>query len=126
MEKNECIEQLKHRLKELGYNKKKNYWYKKENDILHCVCVLSSQWNKNDYYIEIGISKVLIGGKCPTIGNWDMRMPCLNERGQNQNPELTVVFNSLKDLEEIHDYEGMKSYLSSHQYVKLGKQFSIL
>ena len=126
MSKDECVERLKYCLKKLGYIKKRNYWYKKENDILHCICVLGSRWNENDYYIEIGISKASIDDEYPTIGDWDLRSPCLNDRGQNQNPELLVVFKVLEKLEKIHDYEGMVSFLSSQQYVKLGKQFSIL
>ncbi len=126
MNKNDCIDELRQCLKGLGYNKNGNYWYRRENDIQHCVCVIGSQWNKTDYYVEIGIAMLSSAGKCPTIGNWDLRSPCWNDEGQNQNPEPADVLRTINTLEVIHTSEDMLTYLSSHPYVKLGKQLSML
>lgn len=54
MIKQEFIEEIRAPLKKYGFQKKGAYWFKKCNDIIFCINVQGSQWNKDNYYFAIG------------------------------------------------------------------------
>lgn len=56
MKKEECIEVLTTLLKSEGYIKKATTWYKKMPDVTFVIDVQTSQWCKEDYYINLGIA----------------------------------------------------------------------
>ena len=49
MTKNEFIEAIRSPLKKEGFRKVGQYWYKRNNDIIYCINVQGSQWDRNDY-----------------------------------------------------------------------------
>ena len=126
MTKSECISALKLPLKNLGYRKKGGYWYREENDIVHCVCVLGSQWNSEDYYIEMGIAIPNKVGHAPSLGNWRVRKICSDSTGNNVNVDLEIFYSNLKKLCEIHSEKDLCKCINDICCVKIGEQYVLI
>lgn len=56
MNKIELINELTAILKNKGFKKKENYWYKKIDDMMHYINIQRSQYDKNDYYCNVCIA----------------------------------------------------------------------
>lgn len=123
MTRGECILTLKPYLANLGYKKKDGYWYKRENDIIHCACVIGSQWNTDDYYIEIGVAIPDTVGLTPSLGNWYVRKICSDSVGNNVNVDLNIFYAELNTFREIHSADNLYRYVNEARLVKLGEQY---
>ncbi len=55
IKKEELIDQLEQVLKQHGFKKSKTTWRKSTDDITIVLNVQGSQWNKNDYFINIAV-----------------------------------------------------------------------
>ena len=56
MTKTEIVSAITPILKEKGFKKVKNFWYKMIPNILHYIHIQGSQYDKNDYYCNICIA----------------------------------------------------------------------
>ena len=54
MVKQEFLAAIREPLKAEGYRKKGFYWYKTVNDLVFCLNLQGSQWDKDDYYFQVG------------------------------------------------------------------------
>lgn len=72
MFKSDIIESLKPILKEKGFKKIRNYWYKTYNDMTFYLNIQGSCYDSNDYYVNIGIVLSSIQEKIPPIYEWDV------------------------------------------------------
>lgn len=66
-------------LKPFGYKKNKNYWFLSNGELVYCVYIQSSQWDDNDYYVEVGIAIAQAAGAKPSVTRWYMRKRCKDE-----------------------------------------------
>lgn len=76
MIKQEFIEEIRAPLKKYGFQKKRAYWFKKCNDIIFCINMQGSQWNKDNYYFAIGGAEYK--GTSESIGCAAQRVFCPN------------------------------------------------
>ena len=64
MNKNDFLLAVHEYLKAFGYRKNKSYWFLSNGELVYCVYVQSSQWDANDYYVEVGIAiEEIVGPK---------------------------------------------------------------
>lgn len=108
MDKHTFIDAIKADFKSSGYIKKGNYWHKKPgNGLIYSVMVSGSQWNKNDYYIEMGITEFSENNPFPTEMNWTLFKRCVFDgRQTNLLPDEAIVeirsfFNTVKSISEL-------------------------
>lgn len=107
MDKHTFISEISKPLKELGYRKRTNYWYKTANELIFCINVQGSQWDKDNYYVEIGVAKYEEEKKCPTILYWFCRHRCIGKnRDVNIEPEdlmrdLIILHNSISIWDDL-------------------------
>lgn len=73
MIKSDAIKSLKTSMKENGYKTQGNYWYKESFDVIHFAAIQGSQWDTNDFYVNIGIMKKShVTKKCHPDYEWDI------------------------------------------------------
>ncbi len=105
MNKQEFISAADSELKALGYRRNRNYWYKASLNFLICLNIQGSQWDKNDYYVEIGLSSLREEQKFPPILDWDIRHRCTGVNGErNISPEdfMTELRNLCSQLNTVN------------------------
>lgn len=123
MNKLEFINAVKPVLKQDNYIKKGSYWYKHKEQIILCVNVQGSQWDVNDYYVEIGIA--FCGdncSQCPTLLNWEIRHRCTGNLGE-RNIEPNELFREIKDHHNICKLSDIPQYLSLRNACRVVNQF---
>lgn len=83
--KEELIMQLTPALKEKGYKKNRQTWNKAKDRLVIVFNIQNSQWDKADYYLNLGISINALSGnpKARFISSGDIweRIPAKNDRG---------------------------------------------
>ena len=126
MDKQTFICALKEQLKKDGFRKQRNYWYKKEQDLCYCIFVQGSQWDKNDYYVEIGID-FRREKEFPTVLDWSVRQRCRDQDGKEQNISpsdlsrcMTYLFGKIKSPGDFYEFAR------KHQVVEAINQFHII
>lgn len=84
MKKNDFIFTISPILKDRGYKKRGSYWYFYDNNkkLILCINLQGSQWNKDSYYINIGIADIKEGQLYPSLLNWTWRHRCRGEQGE--------------------------------------------
>lgn len=82
MNKIDLIQLLDHALKYRGYKRRGNYWFLTQNGIIFCINIQNSQWDKNTYYVNIGVAKEEQACNYPTILNWTWRHRCHGKSGE--------------------------------------------
>lgn len=73
MLKSEIIPALKVALKEKGFKKVRNYWYKSQNEMTFYLNVQGSTYCSEDFYVNLGIVFSSFQGKIPPIYTWNIR-----------------------------------------------------
>ncbi len=92
MNKQSYIQELGPILKNQGYKKHGNYWYLSQGGAVLCINVQGSQWDKNDYYVNIGAAKEDSACKFPTILKWIWQHRCMGKEGElNLSIQDTLV-----------------------------------
>lgn len=123
MNKQEFISSIKAPLKTLGYRKNANYWYKECKDCIFCVNVQGSQWDVDDYYVEIGLAYPDPCRKYPTILQWYCRHRCKGEGGE-VNILPSEFISCLADLQNsILSAEQIPAFLYKRNAIKVVNQF---
>lgn len=101
MNKTEFMSKIAPLLKNDGFRKKASYWYMERNGVLFCIFVQGSQWDKEDYYVELGIANSAVKKLTPTITEWYCRHRCTGLNGdKNILPEelLTCISALMKSV----------------------------
>lgn len=120
MTKAEFIEAVKPILKNRGYRKKGFYWYKQGEDLLLCVNVQGSSWDKNDYYVEIGIAPQ--DAAYPTILHWEIRHRCIGTAGE-RNIQSEELLCELERHHQISKRTELPEYLAVRDARPVVNQF---
>lgn len=123
VDKQTFILHIKPLLKDMGYRKKSSYWYRACEGYVFCVNVQGSQWDPNNYYVEIGIAYPNPDVKNPNVLQWYCRHRC---RGKNGSVNITIdeFMNFLKDFENtITSADIIPSFLSNNNASKVVNQF---
>ena len=114
MNKQEFIDAIKPQLKEIGYRKNGNYWYKEGADLICCINVQGSQWSADDYYVNIGFSLPSKTKNNPTLLHWYCRRRCIGEHG-DVNISLTDFFSEYCNLfNAIQSFEQLSAFLTKN------------
>jgi hypothetical protein len=117
--KPDAIKSLKLLMKDKGYRTQGNYWFKESNDIVQFVAVQGSQWNKNDFYVNVGIMKKShVTKKCHPDYEWEIwfRYP-----GNNMQPEPDNIMAFV--IESHNQMSSIKSINSIYNEGKLPQNY---
>lgn len=109
MTKNEFIEAIRSPLKKEGFRKVGQYWYKRNNDIIYCINVQGSQWDRNDYYFEIGVAEHKENCTTPTLLHWLSCHRCEGNSGERNvlpSEALKCVSNTFRDINCLAELEN--------------------
>lgn len=123
MDKQSFILQIKPILKELNYKKKDNYWYKRVDNHICCINVQGSQWDKKDYYVEIGFSFYAEECKTPRLLQWHCRHRCKGASGEKNISASDLLLAMKNTFEEVSVTEQITTFLQKHKAVKVVSQF---
>lgn len=122
MNKQEFIDAIKPQLKEIGYRKNGNYWYKEGADLICCINVQGSQWSADDYYVNIGFSLPSKTKNNPTILHWYCCHRCKGHHGEvNMLPdeflhECDKLFDSIQSFEQLSAFLAKNAQKVCSQY----------
>lgn len=72
MFKVDMIVSLKSILKEQGFKKIRNYWYKVQNEMTFYLNIQGSAYSSDDFYVNFGIVLSSFKEKIPPIYEWDV------------------------------------------------------
>lgn len=123
MDKRTFISEIAQPLKELGYRKNKNYWYKSCNDLTYCISIQGSQWSSDDYYVEIGIVVHPTKLKNPTLLHWYFRHRCKGANGEKNILPNDLLGSISTVFERISSVEEMEAFLREYRAVKVAFQY---
>ena len=101
MNKNDFLLAVHEYLKAFGYRKNKSYWFLSNGELVYCVYVQSSQWDANDYYVEVGIAIEEIVGPKPSVTRWHVRKRCEDESQNDRNISLSVLKQAIDFFSDI-------------------------
>ena len=125
MIKKEFILGLTKRLLAYKYIRKGNYWYCIENDIIRCINIQVSQWDQNDYFVEIGIANNN-NNQMPKLLQWIFRYHCIGVNGQMCPSVDEVIVMIEQVLSPLHCMNDVLQQLNELETVKVGNQFHIV
>ena len=117
------ISEVKPLLKDLGFRKHGNYWYKTTGAYTYCVYVQGSQWNKENYYVEIGFAFPQDKFENPTVLHWYVRHRCSGTLGQlNISPgDLMASMNDV--FWQVSTQQQIWELISSRNALKVASQY---
>lgn len=123
MDKQAFIHEIVGPLKELGYRKNRNYWYKPCNNIIFCINVQGSQWDKSDYYVEIGVAVSSENTRTPSLLQWYCRHRCKGVNGE-KNIQISEFLATLsKVFDGISFSKDVEIMLEKYHAIKVGYQY---
>ncbi len=109
MTKQDFVANITPRLKELGFKKKKFYWYRTDQELIQCICVEGSQWNVNNYYVSIGWA-IKTQNNFPSQLDWYARARCEGVNGElNIHPDelfeyIGQIFSCIITVSQLNEY----------------------
>ena len=124
MNKSEFVSEIKPILKKLDYKKNNTYWYKYHEDYIECICVCGSQWDMNDYFIEVGYS-TFENGKYPTLLNWYCRYMLEGQSGQYNISPIEFFNGTQSFFDSISSKKDIDCFIKNSTAIKVGNQFII-
>lgn len=122
MIKEEFIDAVKTPLKQRGFRKVRSYWYKTQGEWIICFNVQGSQWDTNNYYVNLGAIPVSANDPTPPNYRWTILMRCRNPKQTCPDPEDTLadldrVFGKLETEAQL------PAFLQQHPTTTVGKQY---
>ena len=120
--KTEMISNLTIALKEKGFRKKRAYWYKGLEEYLVCVNVQGSQWDSNNYYINIGMAKKQ-DEKEPTLLEWIWRHRCKGTEGELNISLDEVILCIEKYVSDFQLDNDISAFLKRNNATIVGQQY---
>lgn len=112
-------------LKPLGYKKNRNYWFQANGEIVRCVYVQGSQWDSDDYYVEVGVALQAEAGERPSLTRWYVRSRCTSGKNGDANPDLSALISSMSFLKEISSVDELNRYMNAHRHIAIGLQYEL-
>ena len=125
MNKNDFLLAVHEYLKALGYRKNKRYWFLSNGELVYCVYVQSSQWDANDYYVEVGIAIEEIVGPKPSVTRWHVRKRCEDESQNDRNISLSVLKQAIDFFSDILTVNDLTLYLERTPHTLVGLQYEL-
>lgn len=127
MNKEDFIQEIRSPLKSLGFRKNGNYWFKEQNDLLQCIFVQGSQWDKNDYYVEIGAAPANSDRRFPTLLHWEFRHRCV-DAGRRTNHDVnippSVLFDEMEKIfSGLTDAAHLTEYYQTHNVIGTANRY---
>lgn len=92
---------------------------------VYCVYVQSSQWDANDYYVEVGIAIEEIVGPKPSVTRWYVRKRCEDESQNDRNISLSVLKQAIDFFSDIHTVNDLTLYLERTPHTLVGLQYEL-
>ena len=123
--KNDFLLAVHEYLKAFGYRKNKSYWFLSNGELVYCVYVQSSQWDANDYYVEVGIAIEEIVGPKPSVTRWHVRKRCEDESQNDRNISLSVLKQAIDFFSDIHTVNDLTLYLERTPHTLVGLQYEL-
>lgn len=112
-------------LKQRNYKKRKNYWYLTVRDIIFCVNVQGSCWDKNDYYVNIGVKEHAGDMPYPTELHWTWDHRCFDKNGNQVNISIEALIDCMDKYFNDYISMGKDAFFDKYNAVKVGPQFMI-
>jgi len=125
MNKNDFLLAVHEYLKAFGYRKNKSYWFLSNGELVYCVYVQSSQWDANDYYVEVGIAIEEIVGPKPSVTRWHVRKRCEDESQNDRNISLSVLKQAIDFFSDILTVNDLTLYLERTPHTLVGLQYEL-
>lgn len=123
MKKADFLAAIKPQLKQMGYRKKGNYWYRLQNDLIFCVNLQGSQWDPEDYYVEIGAASRNSSVEYPSLLYWIFQHRCPGGNG-GVNPLPEAVVACMEDVfSRLSKESDIPACLAQRNAVKVGQQY---
>lgn len=110
----------------IGYRKNKSYWFLSKAELVYCVYVQSSQWDANDYYVEVGIAIEEIVGPKPSVTRWHVRKRCEDESQNDRNISLSVLKQAIDFFSDILTVNDLTLYLEHTPHTLVGLQYRVV
>lgn len=88
-----------------------------------CINVQGSQWDKNDYYVEIGFSFYAEECKTPRLLQWYCRHRCKGASGEKNISASDLLLAMKNTFEEVSVTEQITTFLQKHKAVKVVSLF---
>lgn len=110
MIKEEFLEAIRPELKKRGYRKNGMYWYRRCEGFTCCVNLQTSNWDSNNYYVNVGLSLEDAPDCRPTLLKWYCRHRCTGHTcAENILPEeflpyLDSTFGRLHSKTQIREF----------------------
>ena len=112
-------------LKQRNYKKRTNSWYLTVRDIIFCVNVQGSCWDKNDYYVNIGVKEHAGDMPYPTELHWTWDHRCFDKNGNQVNISIEALIDCMDKYFNDYISMGKDAFFDKYNAVKVGPQFMI-
>ena len=89
------------------------------------IYVQSSQWDANDYYVEVGIAIEEIVGPKPSVTRWYVRKRCEDESQNDRNISLSVLKQAIDFFSDILTVNDLTLYLERTPHTLVGLQYEL-
>ena len=124
--KDNFIEEISPILKSEGYKRKRNYWYLLKNNVVFCINVQGSQWDKNNYYVNIGAKNNICENYYPTALQWTWSHRCTDTSGSENNISIKD-FIKCKDV-YFDDFVSLKvdEFYNKYNAIKICEQWVLI
>lgn len=123
MNKKDFVVEVAIELKKLGYRKNGFYWYKPMEEYILYVNVQGSQWDKDDYYVELGVARSDSACKNPTILHWIIRHRCNGASGELNIMPSEFLTELDKFCQSLKNSSSVTEFLKQNHAVKVGNQY---
>ncbi len=125
MNKQEFAIEVAIALKKLGYRKNGLYWFKSMEEYVLCVNVQGSQWDKHDYYVELGIARSNPDCKNPTVLHWSIRHRCNGASGELNIMPTEFLTELNKFCQSLKNSASVTEFLNQNHAVRVANQYFI-
>ena len=124
MVKAEFLAAIRPELKKRGYRKNGMYWYKRCNGFTCCINLQTSNWDPDNYYVNVGLSLDDSPTCRPTQLKWYCRHRCAGKSHmENLLPEELLAHLD-QTFEQIHSKNEIRDFLIRNHAVEMpGPQF---
>ena len=112
-------------LKQRNYKKRKNYWYLTVGDVILCVNVQGSCWDKNDYYVNIGAKEHVGDMPYSTELHWTWDHRCFDKNGNQVNISIETLIDCMDKYFNDYISMGKDAFLEKYNAVEDGSRFII-
>ena len=122
MIKDEFLSAIKPELKKRGYRKNGMYWYKRCDGFTCCINLQTSNWDSDNYYVNVGLSLDDSSTCRPTQLKWYCRHRCTG-RSHSENLLPEELFDHLdQTFEQIHSRDEIRDFLIRNHAVEMPSQ----